>query len=358
MFTFGIRTILFLIIVGGVVAIIGDYIGRSIGRKRLSLFKLRPRSTAAVFTVITGILIALSTLGILLIISQDARTALFGLEEMRTDLFNIKNELNTISAEKEKAEKELSTIITEKGEIDEELSTAKEDLDKSRIEITNLKRTKNKLSKAIKNLEKKVEASRKGDVLFKVGEVLLISIIQAGPEKDKIETGLKQILSAADTQVRSYGVKSDQHLIFIKPDDFNQTASALSKKNGEVIVKLIANRNTLFGEEVQVRFILSENVLIYNTGETIAQSSIAPSLSIPQIEQEIKKLLSIAHQRAKEDGIIPDPAGSLGSVPYSEIFSLAKKINSHKKGVILKALAKRKTYAMGPLEIKFMVYYQ
>lgn len=358
MFTFGARIILFLIIVGGVVAIIGDYIGRSIGRKRLSLFKLRPRSTAAIFTVITGILIALSTLGILLIISQDARTALFGLEEMRTDLFNTKNELNMISSQKDNAEKGLATIVAEKGKIDEELAQAKEDLDKSRSEITNLKRTKNKLSKAIKNLEKKIEASRKGEVLFKVNEVLLISMIQAGPEKNKIETGLKQILSAADAQVRSLGVKSDQHLIFIKPEDFNQTAFALSKKSGEVIVKLIANRNTLFGEEVQVRFILSENVLIYNTGETIAQSSIAPALSIPQIEQEIKKLLATAHQQARQDGIIPDPAGSLGSVPYSEIFRLAKKINSHKKGVTLKALAKRKTYTMGPLEIKFMVYYQ
>ena len=351
MLTFGTRIILFLIVVGGVVAIIGDYIGRSIGRKRLSLFKLRPRSTAAVFTAITGILIALSTLGIMLIISQDARTALFGLEDLRAELSNI-------SSQKNNAEKELVTIVAEKGKIDEELSQAKADLDKSRNEITNLKRTKNKLSKDISSLEKKVEASRKGKVLFKINEVLLLSVIHAGPEKNKIETGLKQILSAADAQVRSLGVKSDKHLIFIKPEDFNQTASELSKKSGEVIIKLIATRNTLFGEEVPVTFTLSENVSIYNAGETIAQSNIAPSLSVPQIEQEIKKLLTTAHQQAKQDGIIPDPAGSLGSVPYSEIFSLAKKIKSHKKGVILKALAKHRIYAMGPLEIKFMVYYQ
>lgn len=358
MFSFGTRIILFLIVVGGVVAIIGDYIGHSIGRKRLSLFKLRPRSTAAIFTVITGILIALSTLGILLIISQDARTALFGLEEMRTDLSNVKNELNTISSEKEKAEKELSTIVTEKREIDKELTNAKEDLHKSRNEITNLKITKNKLSKDIRNLEKKVEASRKGDVLFKVNEVLLISMIQAGPEKDKIETGLKQILSAADSQVRSYGVKSDQHLIFIKPDDFNQTVTDLSKKSGEMIVKLIATRNTLFGEEVPVRLLLSENVLVYKAGETITQTNISPSLSVPQIELEIKKLLTATHQQAKEDGVIPDPAGSLGSVPYSQIFALAKKINAHKKGVTIKALARKNIYTLAPLEIKFMVYYQ
>ncbi|MEA3493793.1 MAG: DUF3084 domain-containing protein [Candidatus Margulisiibacteriota bacterium] len=351
MFTFGARIILFLIVVGGVVAIIGDYIGRSIGRKRLSLFKLRPRSTAAIFTVITGILIALSTLGILLVISQDARTALFGLEDLRTELSNI-------SSQRDNAEKELVTLVAEKGKIDEKLSQAKEDLDKSRNEIENLKRTKNKLSSDIKYLERKVEASRKGKVLFKVNETLLLSVIQAGPEKDKIETGLKQILSAADSQVRSYGVKSDKHLIFIKPDDFNRTVSELSEKNGEVIVKLIATRNTLFGEEVAVRFLLSENVLVYKTGETVTRTNIAPSLSIPGIEQEIKKLLTAAHQQAKNDGVIPDPAGSLGSVPYSEIFALAKKINSHKKGATIKALARKNIYTMGPLEIKFMVYYQ
>jgi uncharacterized protein (DUF3084 family) len=350
MLTFGIRTILILILIAGAVALIGDYIGRSIGRKRLTLFKLRPRNTAAIFTIITGILIALTTLGILLAVSQDTRTALFGLEELRRDLRDKGAELSKIIDEKNEKEKELEQKIVEKEKIDRELSKAQANLNQSKLEISILRKTREKLSQQI-------EISRKGKVLFKVDEVLLVSIIQAGPEKEKLETGLKQILSAADAYVRSFGVEKKKHLILILPKDFNQTISDLQMRRGETIIKVIATRNTLFGEEVPVRFALSENRLIFKAGEIIAEETIPPSLSIPEIEQGIKKLLSDAHLAAKEAGVIPDPAGSVGSIPYSDIFSLAKKIKAHKGGVLLKASAKRKVYTMGPLEIKFKVYY-
>jgi uncharacterized protein (DUF3084 family) len=357
MFTFGVRTILLLLVIAGAVAIIGDYIGRSIGRKRISIFKLRPRNTALLFTAITGILIALTTVGILLAVSQDARTALFGLEELRNHmdeqeniLIETKREAAVTIAAKDKAEEEKKII-------DQELTAAKDELQKSEAKIAQLKRTEAKLAKEAKTLEKKLDKSRRGKVLFKAGETLLVSVIQAGPEKEKLQTGLKQILSAGDAYVRSFGIKSDKHLILIMPDDFNQTVSELQNHQNEVIVKLVSTRNSLFGEEVPVQFKVSKNHRIYKAGETITEASIKTS-SIPEIEQQIKNLLILSHQTAKEDGVIPDATGSVGSIPYSEIFALSKKINNHRKNVDLKIVAKKNIYSMGPLEIKFKVYYK
>jgi len=43
------------------VAYLGDIVGTRIGKRRISLFGLRPRHTSSVITVITGILIVAGT---------------------------------------------------------------------------------------------------------------------------------------------------------------------------------------------------------------------------------------------------------------------------------------------------------
>ncbi len=336
-FSFGTRIILLLIIVSAAIAYIGDYIGRSIGRKRLSFLKLRPRYTAIIFTVLTGILITLITISIILAVSQDARTAFFGLDQL-------KNTLQTQQAEiKEK--------IAEKEQIDQELEKSKKELEKSQKDINQLHKTK-------KSLEKEIKLSREGSVLFRVDDVLITSVIQAGPEKDKLESGLKQILSAADFYIRGLGFESDKPLIIIEPKDFNNTVALLQTRSGENIVKVVVSQNTLWGESANVRFEIEKNSLIYTKNEEIASLTIPANLSTPEIEQLIKQLLANTHAIAKEAGIVPGSDGSIGSIPYSEIFDLSKKIKMYNKGVILKTMARQKTFSIGPLEIDFKIYYQ
>jgi uncharacterized protein (DUF3084 family) len=121
---------------------------------------------------------------------------------------------------------------------------------------------------------------------------------------------------------------------------------------------VVAKRNTLFGEEVPIYFKVVENRLVYKAGNEIAQIDIAAGLSTPEIEQEIKRLLYNTHRSAKEAGVLPDPTGSVGSVPYSKILALAKKIKAYGKGIKIKTLAATDTYTLGPLEITFKTLYR
>ncbi|MFH1577416.1 MAG: DUF3084 domain-containing protein [Candidatus Margulisiibacteriota bacterium] len=350
-FTFGTKIILLLLLIGGTIAIAGNYIGRAIGRRRLTVFKLRPRHTAYAITILSGILIVFTTMGVILIVSQDARTALFGLEELRRGV----TEKNVQLAE---TKKELAQRIIERTTIEQELTAIQKDLTRSKTNLARAKREIAALEKTKEKLGQEVEVARKGRVLFKVGEVLLTSLIQAGPEKDKLEAGLRQILSATDTYVRSFGIKSDKHLVFISPEEFDQAVAMLAERRGENIISVTATRNTLFGEEVPIRLEVSANTLIYKAGEKIAEAPISPSLSVPEIEQEIKRLLAITHLSAKKAGVLPDASGTVGNVPYARIFALAKKIKSYKKGVNLRTFAKENTYAVGPLEVDFKIFYQ
>jgi uncharacterized protein (DUF3084 family) len=60
----------------GAIAYVGDLLGRRMGKKRLTLFGLRPRHTAVVFTVITGMVIAGLTLTVLFFASAGVRLAM------------------------------------------------------------------------------------------------------------------------------------------------------------------------------------------------------------------------------------------------------------------------------------------
>lgn len=102
-----------VLILGAVIATLGDRIGTRVGKARLSLFKLRPRKTATLVTIITGILISASTLGILLAANNQLRTGLFRLG-------TIQRLLRTTSTELEQAR-------TQKGQVERELTKSRAD---------------------------------------------------------------------------------------------------------------------------------------------------------------------------------------------------------------------------------------
>ncbi len=65
-----------LFVMGGVTAYMGDRLGSYIGKKRHSTFGLRPRHTAMLWTVVSGGMIAVGTLGLFLALNRTFSTAL------------------------------------------------------------------------------------------------------------------------------------------------------------------------------------------------------------------------------------------------------------------------------------------
>ena len=55
--------IVFLILLGGLIAPFGDILGSKIGKARFSILKLRPQKTATIITIITGGFISSISIG-------------------------------------------------------------------------------------------------------------------------------------------------------------------------------------------------------------------------------------------------------------------------------------------------------
>jgi hypothetical protein len=81
-----------IVIVAGVIAFIGDRVGHQVGRRRMTLFGLRPKYTSTIFAVGFGMLIALLVIVVSLVASYDARQALFSLNKLNDQIATLSRE--------------------------------------------------------------------------------------------------------------------------------------------------------------------------------------------------------------------------------------------------------------------------
>jgi hypothetical protein len=94
----GVLAVVLIMLVAGGIAYVGDRVGHQVGRKRLTLFGLRPKYTSTIVAVCTGMLIALVVTLTALVASNIVRTAFFRLGSLNARI----NELQSQSLAMEK----------------------------------------------------------------------------------------------------------------------------------------------------------------------------------------------------------------------------------------------------------------
>ncbi|KFF41876.1 MAG: DUF3084 domain-containing protein [Candidatus Atelocyanobacterium thalassa] len=113
--------VLSILILGGLIAALGDRLGSKVGKARLTIGNLRPKQTAVVVTVLTGTFIAASTFGILLISSKSLREGLFQLDKIQKQLRIAEADLERLGIDKKNTEKELRKVKSEQYAVEKKL---------------------------------------------------------------------------------------------------------------------------------------------------------------------------------------------------------------------------------------------
>ena len=101
-FVRGMGTLLFIMVVAGGVAYVGDRVGHQVGRRRLTLFGIRPRYTSTIVAIGTGMLISLVVTVGAILASQQVKTAFFRLSALNT-------EIATLQARQSELEQKVNT---------------------------------------------------------------------------------------------------------------------------------------------------------------------------------------------------------------------------------------------------------
>ncbi len=312
---FAFQVVLVLVVISGLIAYIGDNVGRSIGRKRLTAFGLRPRHTAIAITIITGALIALVSGSVLFAISSDVRTALFGLDKLRSLISERSKELDKIKSDKQSLLNEISKLQTT--------------LDTSRKEVNN---------------------ARSGRLLYKMNDIITSTVVEPS-DKDITKDKLSKILVDTDSVIKRIAGSGKKHYIVMPTNELDEAVDYVSSHSKGTIVRLVAARNIVLGDDIPCHFELFENVFVFNKGDIITSAVINGGKNLPEIEQNIKDLLSQVNAIALRRGIIPDAEGAVGVIQYSRIFETAKIIKAKSKLVKISVVTTKDTNAAGPLEI-------
>ena len=121
---YGFALIVGLAIAGGVIAYIGDRIGMKVGRRRLSIFGLRPKYTSMIITILTGVMIAGCSIVLLSLASDYVRIALFEIDEIQESLAAARSDLDSKRAEVEDLSTQVELMGKERAALQAEFDLA------------------------------------------------------------------------------------------------------------------------------------------------------------------------------------------------------------------------------------------
>ncbi len=295
-----------LILVSGLVAFIGNLVGRGIGRRRLTLLGLRPRHTAELITVLTGMMITVVTLAVVLLVSNDARQALFHLQE-------VQQQTRTLEAQ-------------------------------------------------IRQQEAQLRALQLRDIIYMNDQEVLRTAIDGRAPLEDIRRRVQAFLDLAGQAARQRGAApgSDGVAVHIFPSGLTPdvVAQDIAERGKLMVVRMIASENTVRGLPLRATIIVFPNVLVFRAGETIASRQVDGRGSRAQIEAGLLDLGTEAAVSAKRQGIISPPFALASNPPDIRIdpavfLEILDRVKGRQASVDVQALVLSDTYTIGPLQLTF-----
>jgi len=319
-----------LLILGGLLSTVGDRLGSRVGKARLSVFKLRPRSTAVFITVLTGSLISAISLGLMLLVSRQLRVGLFELDDLQKKLQQSRSELISLQEEK--------IVLEEKIGIDE---------------------------KELKNLENNLLALRRGDVVITSGQSLATSTFTLENDaqmRQEIETILQRANLYAFLRMRP-GEPPNRRILLVRKDHIERLEGVINK-GGSWVVNIRSAGNVLRGENYVYAFpdVIS-NRNIVKKGEIIASIDLKEDdLNNSSISKKIKILLSSTLAEVKRRGSLISEL----QINANDINKISKGLDSDDNLMIkLEAISSEESYTADKVyvvlkikEIPYTDYYQ
>lgn len=393
---YGIMLIVVLVLTGGVIAFIGDRLGSKVGKKKLSLFGLRPRHTSILVTIITGILITTVTFGILAIASKDVRTALFGMNKLKAELnekqsmleeasgalVNVKNDLNTTKEEYAKSKKDLEEtqedleIAQQAAELlrqeqvalqnrNQELWSDNQTLiehnqslaENNQFLLANnesLKADNLELEKTNNDLQEGIENIRERPIIYRVGELLASGVIKKTDDPVKIQNDLNQIIALANSKIIDrLGTEGSKDGVWIYPIEYQKAMDRLKQAKGDTVIRLIVAANLVKGDPVLTELEMHPNRVVYQENEFVYQKIYNVPIDGSNSEMLISDFLRNVNMTAINNGILPNPlTGTVGVINGNQIYAIEKALAENRgKDVLISALAAADTEVLGPLRL-------
>jgi len=311
--------IVFLILLGGLIAPFGDLLGTKIGKARFSILKLRPKKTATIVTIITGGFISAISIGLLILVSEEFRERLF------VDIPFLQKTLD-------ESKKALLPLQEERKKLEDKINFKEKELNKLKTDIKEF---------------------RRGNVVIKRGQTLFIAKVTSNPN---IKLDLGKIYDSADKYVQKIVIptkKEIKNILLWRTTDISEIEE-VSKKGGDWIILIKSATNVLKGDNFVVVYPeLLPNRIIVRTGEVIASEIFEKTdLNYKNINSKIKNLMMKTRDEVKSRGSIVNEINTRGDFIKKIRDSL--RINQNNK-YLLEVISLKDSQTVEPIVVELNI---
>ncbi|HOK30367.1 MAG TPA: DUF3084 domain-containing protein, partial [bacterium] len=296
--------ITFLIVISGVIAFAGNYVGRRAGKKRISILGIRPYYTSMIITVITGILITTITLIILINVSSSMRYALESKERLQETINLLSQKLSSTQSELSIRADELSAAIEYQKKLEKNIQNQIE-------KVESLEKEVKKLDTALKEREKKLEEkeisleenkrklndleAQREKLEKQIGELSAI-VAELNADRKKLkeeEENLRKEMNSMGKEVAS--LRAEKEKLVTQVDTYKRELSELKEQiisyraQSEMLKKDIAKK------EEELRFLRNQKIIFQGREVLLVET-----VNGPKSEQEAGDIIKYLIEKTKD----------------------------------------------------------
>lgn len=293
-------------VLAGSIAYLGNQLGRKIGKRKMTVFKMRPRHTSNFMTAAIGIVIAWTTLGVASLFSEPVRTLITGVSDLRAEEARLRKEID-----------ELTRRI------------------------------------------------REGQVVWGVGQPILMGTLNPDLGPDGLRQQILAALTAAnfesinknneialqDNRKPPFGPQTD--LVKYDNKEVAGLVAELANRTEVTGLKVVATQNCFYKNPVPVRLDLLPVTRVFREGEVITARTVEPS--DPRFLVLWYDFLDQLKQTAKAKGMIEINNSLGGGMTGQDLERISSAIaNLQSPGTVV-AVARRDLYQTSPLDVQVEV---
>ena len=367
-----------MVLMSGVLAYIGDRVGMHYGKKRISFLTLRPRHTSQIITVLTGILISIAMLVTFSFVSEDIRAALFSMKFIQSQITNLtadlqasRDEAKLSALELVKSEEMLAAQKTQLQDVEQrlaavtpELNNARSDLERIRNEQARLELEKTTLEAALTELRSEADTLRAGLSQVRSGrisvfadELLAQQEILPDSDRDAVERVFSELRRRTEFVLATrLGINVENVILAVDIHDEQAKITQCAMAPKRKILRALAGANVVAGEDVRIRYEVSDSALVYAKGTVLHDEVVDVGEYGADGEAILYTMLRQVNQRAVRDGIMTNPAtGKVGTLEATEFFNAVEEVRKGRGQLRIVISAANDLYTEGPVQIVISV---
>jgi hypothetical protein len=307
---YSIIFVIVLVLVSGFIAYFGDLLGRKMGKKRLSVFQLRPRYTAIFVTTITGMIISALVLATLLAGDKSFREAF-------TQWETVTSQNKRLATESKTLEVRSKALQARSRQLEKEADRLQKEVDEARKAASKALKARNAAVAVVSRLKREIiERKMELDALRKKSNAAESELAAKAKQLDDVQKHLQiarnnlKIKQTELTNVQARLATIGAQLIGIRVQlaeveetrkqqqaEIDEQRSTLLEQQKRLVE--LGKRNLSFQQETME---LRNSELIFRQGDELGRGVISPRQSNLGIKGDLLSLLETVSDKAEKAG--------------------------------------------------------